>query len=180
MDAYIRHAFPGIQFDDNAALAKQGRVNNDLIAALEQHSFFKQPFPKTTGPELFNLDYLIAAQQRTNTTGLSSPDILATLNKFTAGTIAAAIKTCTQKKIGYKIFTSGGGMHNPLLMQHLKELLPDCTFETTQALGIDPDAKEAVLFAILANELVCGDPEVFGKGSKIIPAVTMGKISFPS
>ncbi len=55
-------------------------------------------------------------------------------------------------------------------MEHLYELLPSFSFYTTAQLGINPDAKEAVLFAILANECVAGSA----------PGVTMGKISFPS
>jgi anhydro-N-acetylmuramic acid kinase len=49
-------------------------------------------------------------------------------------------------------------------------------FKTTDDLNIHPDAKEAVLFAILANEALCGGETNFGKG---VPSVSMGKISFP-
>ena len=93
--------------------------------------------------------------------------------------IAGAINSCVKNKTGLKIFVSGGGMHNPLLMQHIKDQLNDCSFHTTAELGIDPDAKEAVLFAILANECVCGDPAVLGDQVEGAPAVSMGKISFP-
>ncbi|MEN9655367.1 MAG: Anhydro-N-acetylmuramic acid kinase, partial [Bacteroidota bacterium] len=66
----------------------------------------------------------------------------------------------------------------PLLMDFLKELVP-CHFKNTNDLGITGDAKEAVLFAVLANETVAGGKTNFGiiKG---IPSVTMGKISFPN
>ena len=73
---------------------------------------------------------------------------------------------------------SGGGMHNPLLVSWLKELLP-CNFLKTNDLGISGDAKEAVLFAILANETVSGGGSDFGS-RRGIPSVSMGKISFPS
>jgi anhydro-N-acetylmuramic acid kinase len=72
---------------------------------------------------------------------------------------------------------SGGGTNNPLLVKWLKELLP-CQFHTSDDLGILSDAKEAVLFAILANETVAGGNYNFGN-NKGIPSVTMGKISFP-
>jgi hypothetical protein len=52
-------------------------------------------------------------------------------------------------------------------------------FYTTDDLHINPDAKEAVLFALLANECVCGEKINVGKGRNKIPSVTMGKISFP-
>ena len=70
-------------------------------------------------------------------------------------------------------------MHNPLVMEQLKTLLPDCNFHTTAALAVHPDAKEAVLFALLANETVAGNPETYAGAGEGIPAVCMGKISFP-
>jgi anhydro-N-acetylmuramic acid kinase len=70
-------------------------------------------------------------------------------------------------------------MHNPLLMQYIQAALPDCHFYTTKELDVDPDAKEAVLFAILANECVAGGTTQVGGGRKDIPAVAMGKISLP-
>jgi anhydro-N-acetylmuramic acid kinase len=103
---------------------------------------------------------------------------MATLNKFSADTIVEAI----QKNIGEKKFTlltSGGGMHNPLLMQHIKKALPQCNITDTNQLQIHPDAKEAILFAILANECVAGEENYFSGKGRGIPGVSMGKISFP-
>ena len=93
--------------------------------------------------------------------------------------IVAAISVTIPNKTGIKIFASGGGIHNPLLMQHLKDQLPDCIFHSTAETGIDPDAKEAVLFAILANECVSGGSYNFNSEKAGIPSVTMGKLSFP-
>ena len=70
-------------------------------------------------------------------------------------------------------------MHNPLLMETIQSQLTGMKFYTTKDLSIDPDAKEAVLFALLANECVCGKKIDLGKGRNKIPSVTMGKISFP-
>jgi anhydro-N-acetylmuramic acid kinase len=83
----------------------------------------------------------------------------------------------TQNK--FSIYVSGGGMHNPLLMKNLQQLLPGLTFRDTHALGIHPDAKEAVLFAVLANECICGGKTGPGNIAQGIPSVSMGKISFP-
>ena len=92
--------------------------------------------------------------------------------------MVSALQKTTDKNRSYKIFTSGGGMHNPLLIQHLKEALPGFSFYTTSELNIDPDAKEAVLFAVLANECICGDGSYLQKGVNGMPNVSMGKISF--
>ena len=161
-------------------MASRGGVNAALLAALKDHSFFKQPFPKTTGPELFNPAYLQQAQERSGTTGMSQEDTMATLNRFSAETIAEAIRTVIKNSRDFHFYVSGGGMHNPLLMENIAQLLPGCTFKSTKELRINPDAKEAVLFAVLANETVCGGAVHFGKGRNGIPNVSMGKISFPN
>ena len=105
---------------------------------------------------------------------------MATLNKFTADTIIEALQKTTDAHKTYNLFSSGGGMHNPLLMQHLQTALPNFKFDTTSVLQINPDAKEAVLFAVLANECVCGNGDYLQKGIKGMPVVSMGKISFPN
>jgi anhydro-N-acetylmuramic acid kinase len=174
MDAFMQAHFPGKYFDEDAAIAKQGTVHETLLHELKQHIFFEQPFPKTTGPELFNLDYLQRAKAKSNTTGLSVHDTMATLNCFSADTIVQAIKISVAENNVSKIFCSGGGVHNPLLMEQLQSQLPYDLFSTKE-LGIDPDAKEAVLFALLANECVSGN----GIKVKGLIDVSMGKLSFP-
>jgi anhydro-N-acetylmuramic acid kinase len=174
MDAYVQQHFAGKYYDDDADIAKQGNVNEALLTELQNNNFFTQGFPKTTGPELFNLAYLLTAQQKTNTTSLTHFDVMATLNKFSATIIIDAIKR-TIPNNDFTIYSSGGGMHNPLLMAHLKEALPNIDFKTTNDLNINPDAKEAVLFAVLANECLCGSDTYFGEST---PSVRMGKISF--
>jgi anhydro-N-acetylmuramic acid kinase len=179
MDVLTQHHFAGKHFDENAAIALQGKINNDLLQALKQDNFFNKSFPKTTGPELFNLDYLQQAKEKSSTQNISVEDTMATLNKFTADTIVDAILKSTDKNKIYTIYSSGGGMHNPLLMQHIQSALPQFTFKTTHDLEINPDAKEAVLFAVLANECICGDGNYLQLGINGMPVVSMGKISFP-
>jgi anhydro-N-acetylmuramic acid kinase len=182
IDAVTRLHFPKLAYDKNAEIARQGRFNQNLLTALKSDNFFDQPFPKTTGPELFNIEYVRRAQQASQTEKISVNDLLATLTRFSAETIAEAIHESISAAgniiAEFNIYMSGGGMHNPLLIGWLRELLP-CTFLKTDDLGISGDAKEAVLFAILANETVSGGNLDFGT-RKGIPAVAMGKISFPS
>lgn len=179
MDAFVQKNFPGKYFDENSSIAKKGKINNELLDQLKTHSFFSQDLPKTIGPELFNLSYLQKAIDDTKTNSLSSEDIMTTLNRFSADTIADAIIKCTNENEKYSVYVSGGGMHNPLLMENIKSRLTEMKFYTTDDLHINPDAKEAVLFALLANECICGKKIKLGKGRKKIPSVTMGKISFP-
>jgi anhydro-N-acetylmuramic acid kinase len=180
MDAVIQKSFAGKYFDENAAVAKDGLINLSLLNALKDHSFFEQSFPKTTGPELFNLAYLEKAQAKSNTQKISIEAVMATLNRFSADVIVEAIKNSASGKANFKIYSSGGGMHNPLLTENIKSQLPEFQFLTSQDLHIHPDAKEAVLFATLANECVCGGVVQFGSGRNGVPSVSMGKISFPN
>jgi anhydro-N-acetylmuramic acid kinase len=170
LDAYTREHF-GLPYDSDSRIASKGTIHAGLLDALCDDPFFSRPFPKTTGPELFNLVYLDNALQRSGTTGLGHEDIMATLTAFTARTIAAAIRTTLPANTHCTLYGSGGGIHNPLVMKHLREELPGCTILTTADLHVHPDAKEAVLFAVLANECIAGQ----GFPS----AVSMGKISLP-
>lgn len=178
MDHFIQLHYPGLYFDEDAARARNGKLNTVLLSALLKNEFFEAVFPKTTGPELFNLAYLKQAQQQSNTKHISNEDVLATLCHFTAAAIIAAVKSTISELVNPKIFMSGGGMHNPLLVELLKEGLPDSVFSTTAELEINPDAKEAVLFALLANETVAGSPIHFGEREGV-PSVCMGKICLP-
>lgn len=176
IDAYVKKHFD-LPYDADAKLAKQGEVNPQLLIALKADDFFKKPFPKTTGPELFNLPYVENAQKQSGTTEISHFDMLATLCRFTAETITEAISSFTKPNETYTIYGSGGGVHNPLIMQFISEILPNLTLKTTDDLGISGDAKEAVLFATLANEALAGGNTNFGS-RKGVPSVSMGKVSF--
>lgn len=182
IDTYTRLFFPDRPFDKDAEIANLGTVNQSLLVALKSNHFFMESFPKTTGPELFNIEYVRKAQTESNTENISVPDLLATLTRFSAETIAEAIKYAIENTVydleSFTIYMSGGGMHNPLLVNWLKELL-SCSFLTTDDLGVSGDAKEAVLFAVLANETISGGGSDFGS-RKGIPSVSMGKISFPN
>lgn len=183
LDAYARK-FLNKPYDENGAFSAQGRVNADLLLALKKNPFFDSPFPKTTGPEVFNIEYVEEAQVRSQTIDLSAIDLMATLVQFSADTITDAIRrilpNSASKKAEsmFRIYMSGGGAHNPQLTQRLHEALPDCQFDTTDSLGINGDAKEAVLFAVLANESLAGGNTSFG-GRQGVPTVLMGKVSFP-
>jgi anhydro-N-acetylmuramic acid kinase len=178
IDQAIRHFSPGKSFDKDAEIGLSGKINQSLLSALKTNAFFDLPFPKTTGPEQFNLEYLKSAQQQSGTSSIAMADIIATLTRFSAETICEAIERASGRSRKRHIFLSGGGAHNPLMVRWIKELVPDCIFSTTSSLGIDGDAKEAVLFAVLANEALAGGKTSFGNRHKV-PSVSMGKVSFP-
>ncbi|MBW4891748.1 anhydro-N-acetylmuramic acid kinase [Mucilaginibacter sp. HMF5004] len=160
-------------YDKNSEIAFSGQVNHPLLNALLAHPFFKEELPKTTGPELFNLEYLGKARQQSDTAHIEAKNIIATLSAFTAHVIAKAVLSYGA---GVQLFISGGGGRNPFVIQQLEKLLPGISINKTDKLGIPPDAKEAILFALLGNEALCGNPLTIGKN----PAVLMGKFSFPT
>lgn len=180
IDLFVKKYFLDKSYDKDAEIAKQGTVNQILLNNLKDNAFFKKGFPKTIGQELFNGEYVELALSKSNLTHISAPDLLATLTRFTTETIAEAIQFAVKNSSytieDFKIYLSGGGANNPLIVQWLKELLP-CSFFKSDDLGINSDAKEAILFAVLANETVAGGDFKFN--SVKIPSVTMGKISFP-
>lgn len=178
MDQVIQRHYPNKYYDNDAEIAQTGIVNPLLLNELLSHPFFNLVVPKTTGPEVFNLAYLDAAIKKTNNINLAVADVLATLCQFTAQAIANAIKKRFNASHKPVIYLSGGGMYNPLLQKNLQNALPFAQFKNTNSLGINPDAKEAVLFALLANENICGNATDFGNKNGI-PSICMGKISFP-
>ncbi|MDB5125196.1 MAG: anhydro-N-acetylmuramic acid kinase [Mucilaginibacter sp.] len=172
IDAACRKYF-NKPYDEDSRIAFSGKVNEPLLNTLLNHLFFSEPTPKTTGPELFNLSYLEKAQQKSGTLAASPEDIVCTLSAFTAKSIANFILK-NFKADDIKIFTSGGGARNIYITEYLKKALSNTTIAGTGSLGIDPDAKEAILFALLGNEALSGEPIAIGNN----PAVLMGKFSF--
>src|SRR5690606_35866113 len=100
------------------------------------------------------------------------------LNRLTAETITDAINKCIQPKMKTNVYVSGGGYHNPLLMEYLIDNI-QAQVHTTEEKNIQPDAKEAILFAVLANECLAGNPDDFKNAGESFPPISMGKISFP-
>jgi anhydro-N-acetylmuramic acid kinase len=173
LDQFIQEKLPGVYYDKDAQMARSGSVSNALLEALMEHEFFLSAFPKTTGPELFSLGFLNDAMTRSAQTMLSAVDVMATLVEFSAQAIASAIGKILSSNSAFEVYLSGGGMYNPLLVSRIEALL-NKTLKSTDDLGIHPDAKEAVLFALLANEAIVGNSQYIPG----IPQVCMGKISF--
>ena len=170
LDAVTRQYFPGREYDENGAIAASGTVHAVLLRELLNHPFFAAPLPKTTGPELFAPAYLHEAQLATGTSALPPADVLATLVELTATGVATAVQQClpATEPPGATCYVSGGGSHNDALLQALERHLPTVRFAPIDALGIPADAKEAVLFAVLANETIAGNPDI-----------SLGKICLP-
>ena len=179
MDALVR-THTGNSFDKDAKLAKQGTIHPPLLARLMQHPYLTLAMPKTTGPESFNLKWLMSQLHDLQLSALPLADQMATLNAFSAHCIADTINSLPASS---SVYLSGGGAHNPLLTETLCKLLERPLYSTND-LGVNMDAKEAILFAVLANECVAGSEHTFlaphtEKNKPNQPNMSMGKLSFP-
>ncbi len=176
LDAAARYFFD-LPYDIGARQAQQGRVLEEALQRLLQYPYFLRAFPCTTGPEEFSLDWV---KQTARLSQWPAPnDLMATLAHLSARTIAQAILRVPRTCARAAVYLSGGGSHNPLLVSLLRMLLPkDIAMAPMETLGISADAKEAVLFAVLANEAVAGTAAPNARLGGL-PWVGMGKISFP-
>ncbi len=175
IDAWMRKQY-STSFDEGGKIAAGEHINSDLLQALMNHPFFKIPFPKTTGPEEFNFSFIENSISDSYTGSINNNEVTATLTKLTAITIANSIKTFLPVS-RFKLYVSGGGVHNKTLMKFLAEELPLASFCKTEEKGMTPDAKEAALFALLANECISGKEETFAHTGLV--NIKMGKISLP-
>ena len=169
IDSYVKANYPGLSFDANGDIASSGTINEAFVNAVLAHPFFNAAFPKTIGPELFNQDFIEAACKTAGIVSMAHQDMIASLSYITARAIADGIhKVVGDAYLELVIYASGGGIHNAYIMQQLQTMCPNASFKNLETIGVHPDAKEAVLFAVLANEALAGSP-----------TLSMGKISFP-
>jgi anhydro-N-acetylmuramic acid kinase len=169
-------------FDRDGRVARSGSVSPRLLEAMMGDPYLDLAPPKTCGREEYGSEFvstLIA-------TGAALPDLIATATEFTARSIAygvgfgRALSRTRNKKAWTgpaELIVSGGGVHNRFLMESLRGCLPDFAISTTADLGIDPDAKEAIAFAILAYEHAHGRPGNLPSATGARRAATLGKSS---
>ena len=164
------------RYDENGALAAQGWCSAELLAWMLRDPYLQKKPPKTTGREQYGAAYVDALMQKGTEMGLTAPDILATATRFTAECVRAAIDMHCPVKPD-RLIVGGGGSRNPTLMALLRQTLSPLPVLTNEDLGFDSDAKEAVAFAVLANEClhqqVNSMPSVTGARHPVV----MGKIS---
>lgn len=177
MDALTQKLTKGaMTFDRGGALAAQGKVSQALLNWMMEDEYLDRRPPKTTGREVYGPAYVAALLKQGESLALSLLDILATATRFTAETIAYGLIRFGGA-MPRRLIVGGGGAWNATLMAHLRELLPKCQVLTNEDLGYSSDAKEAVAFAVLANEAVFGVCNNAPSATGARQPVVMGKIS---
>jgi anhydro-N-acetylmuramic acid kinase len=184
LDAVARAASRGVDaYDVDGERAARGQIDTALLAELHRHPFLAQAPPKTTGRELFGRSFVYPLLDRFSHRAPSAPelspldDLLATLTRFTAETIARAYREHLPVPPD-EIYLCGGGAANPTLRRHLEALCAPTPVRDTGALGIEAKAKEAVAFAVLANETLFGHPGNVPRATGAHGPRVLGKISF--
>lgn len=144
--------------DVDGTLAASGRVDGNLLEEWLSHGYFEQSPPKTTGRELFGAALAQTWRDSASARGLTDADFIATLTELTAASIAHAYASFAPGPVA-QVVVGGGGARNPTLMRRLRHWLgPDTELVTHAALGYDDDAKEALVFALLAYLSLHGAP----------------------
>jgi anhydro-N-acetylmuramic acid kinase len=149
LDAWIaRHL--GKDFDADGVWAASGRVDDTLLRELLDEPYLRLAPPKSTGRELFNMPWL---ESKLGLFSRAPRDVQATLQQFTASTLAAAVR---QYAPGAALYICGGGAHNLALLNAIGALIAPNPVASTAALGLDPDYVEAVAFAWFAKRTLEG------------------------
>jgi anhydro-N-acetylmuramic acid kinase len=180
MDKVVSLATYGKEkYDTDGKLASQGSVDKELLEKLLSHPFFLQSPPKSTGAEVFGKEMALESYDLAKEKRISPRDLIRTLMELTVESIALSYERFISPKWRInEVILSGGGARNPILVERLKKRSNQLGFSTSDDYGIPADAKEAITFAILANELISGNftnlPSVTGAKRR----VPLGKTVF--
>lgn len=169
-------------YDAGGAMAAEGKVDGELLAMLQQDPYYALPLPKTTGRELFGVQYVEKILDYRRDHGLSDADLLATVTDLTAWSIVDAYaRYVLPKRQATELVVGGGGSYNATLLGFLRERFAPygVKVRTQEDLGWSSDAKEAVAFAIMADCCVREKPNVLPSVTGARAAAIMGKISLP-
>ncbi len=176
-DALVRHLSAGREtYDRGGAIARRGKIHEGLLASMLGDPYFTVKPPKSTGRERFGAEFVSGLLA----TGIPVEDLIATATEFTARSIALGISQAAAlfpKAKFRELIASGGGVHNRVLLRRLRALLADLRVTTTAEFGIDPDAKEAVAFAVLAYEHIRGRSANLPSATGARRSVVLGKRS---
>jgi len=185
IDAAVRQATNGLEaYDVEGAMAAAGKVNESVVSDIMAYSFFRQPPPRSTGRELFSSQLVhILGEEQGLVVGDKKAwcDLVASLTEVTARSIADAYRRWLPTGQVSEVILAGGGSLNRELVQRIRANLDPIPVRSLEALGVDPEAKEALAFALLGwayRHRIAGNlPEVTGAlGPVVLGTMTPGVV----
>lgn len=166
--------------DEDGKLAKRGMLVQELLDLLMSHPYFERVPPKSTGHEEFGLNVYLRDALASRAPDYVVEDLMATVTETVARSIVAAYNRFIEPLQPVEhVIVSGGGANNKTLMRKLSEGLPELKFFTSDDYGIPSAAREAIAFAILGNETLCGTPSNVPSATGARSRVLLGKITPP-
>jgi anhydro-N-acetylmuramic acid kinase len=190
VDAAVEMATAGrMTYDQDGELARKGQVREDVLDRLMAHPFFHRPPPKSTGREVFGPGMLreLVETLKEQEGGFREGDLdggwldlLATLTALTARSVGQAYRQWVLPRGVDQVFLTGGGARNPALVKAIEKELSPVPVLDGSGLGMDPDAREAAAFAVLAwahlNGIPANEPAVTGaEGPRVLGSWTPGR-----
>ena len=174
IDALVSQFSRGVQrYDKDGKMAASGTVNPELLNTLLKDGFVRRRPPKSCGREQYGAEFVVDLLRE----GLAAPDLVATVTAFTASAIADGVERFVSPKMHVdELIVSGGGVHNPQIMERLGRLMPDTKVMTSADVGVDGDAKEAIAFAVLAYETWHGRPANLPSATGARGPAVLGKV----
>ncbi|HEH9415630.1 TPA: anhydro-N-acetylmuramic acid kinase [Aeromonas salmonicida] len=152
---YRRHQPHGGSYDAEGKWAASGQLIPALLEKLLTHPYFAAPAPKSTGREMFTLDWLDGELAGS---AYAPVDVQRTLQALTCHSIARQLPALDEAGGGAELFVCGGGAHNAPLLSELASLLPHWRIASTFDLGLAPDWVEGAAFAWLAQRFIHRQP----------------------
>jgi len=174
----LMHEFYGKPYDHKGRTALRGAVSLELFSKMARHPYLKTGPPKSTGREDFGDEFV--RQILRHARGYDREDIVATASQFTAFAVYDAYNRFVAKRMRTdEVIVSGGGTRNRFFLDELKRYFTGSRIRRIDEFGISSDAKEAVCFAILANETITGHPTNLPSVTGARRRVLLGKVCHP-
>lgn len=170
-----------LPYDQNGEIAEQGEVVDEILTYCMNHPFLKMNPPKSTGREQFGEEFVSELLKRYEKH--SKENILTTGTMFTASSIVHHYKEFILPYYEIdEVILGGGGSYNNTLVEMIRYGLKDekCTIFIQEDIGYSSEAKEAIAFAILANETYHRNPSNVPSATGAKKSVVLGNVTFPS
>ncbi len=157
VDALVKIFFRK-DYDEDGRIARSGTVSEELLSKMSQHPFITKKPPKSTGREEFGSAFVEKVLKWSEEISLDPEDIIATASEFTVYAIYKNYELFLKPTIEVEeIIVSGGGARNKFMINALERYF-NVPVKLSDEFGIPSDAKEAICFAVLANETISGNP----------------------